>query len=154
MNEDAKFKTASDIALLAPIPLRHLESALVIHKDCKMAAFGSDKSDVFRELDKVRNKQPVDVYIYASHADGHFDPEITWVARYIRSAEHCDRNLRPSSTITDTPFRIYWIVDELRRERKEHLRVAKLIGYGKDKQYGPKFVPKGPMLIKHPQNHP
>jgi hypothetical protein len=150
MNKGRKSKTASRIALLAPVPIRHLESAPDTIKAWGKVAFGSNKFEVFDTLDKERNNELVDVYIYASHDGGRFYPEI-WLARYIESGERCYPNLRPASTNSDTPFGIYRVVDELRQVgSKKHLHVAELTAYGKDKPYGTRFVPEGPMLINHP----
>jgi hypothetical protein len=66
-----KIKAAGNIALLAPVPLEHLLAAQKIFETERKVAFGSQRYDLFRQLDKERNGQPVDVYIYASRRDGH-----------------------------------------------------------------------------------
>lgn len=147
LNENEKSK----VALLAPVPKIHLQSALGTLDKWGSVAFGSNKFEVFQKLDKECDGKTVDVYIYASHADGSFDPDVSWLARYIRSVEHCDPKLRPTSSINDTPFGVYWIVDQLRcDDRKKRLHVAELKGFRKNKPYSLKFVPEGPLLIDHP----
>jgi hypothetical protein len=151
MSRNTNTETAGRIALLAPVPSHHLLSAKKVVEAYEMVAFGSNKFEVFRKLDKESNGGSADVYIYASHADGSFDPKVSWIARYRGSGEKCDPKLRPESTISDSPFGIYWIVDELREvELQQCLRVADLRGFGKNKPYGSKFVPEGPVLIDHP----
>ena len=95
--------TATHIALLAPVPLVHLESALETETPNRQHAFGSKAWEVFNELDKRRAGRPVDVYIYESHPDASFNGRATWHARYIRL--ETDRQkanpYRPRSTKTD-----------------------------------------------------
>ena len=54
MIENAKLKTASNIALLAPVPLEHLTSALEVLEVEEKVAFGSKAFLVFHELDRQR----------------------------------------------------------------------------------------------------
>src|SRR5258707_1180038 len=124
---DETMNTTQNIALLAPVPLIHLESGwekLQRERADGLMAFGSQKFELFRRLDKERNHRPVDVYIYASHADGHRDFEVTWHAYYVNSVE-CDGGVhphgmeyRPATTITDTDFGVFWEVRGLRRIEK------------------------------------
>ena len=61
--------SAKNVALLAPVPEEHLlDGVNVIHVEGRVA-FGSRAWEVFRELDALRKGDPVDVYIYASHAE-------------------------------------------------------------------------------------
>src|SRR2546428_8326838 len=76
-------EVARHIALLAPVPLRHLGSGLVVCDREGRVAFGSAAFDVFHRLDSERHELLVDVYIYASHADI-VRPEVSWRARYVR----------------------------------------------------------------------
>jgi hypothetical protein len=74
--------TASNVALLAPVPFEHLNDGQeVVQKEGKVA-FGSRAWETFRELDKLRKGMPVDVYIYESHGGGHYDFKVSWRARY------------------------------------------------------------------------
>ena len=69
-----------DIALLAPVPLVHLEDGANICHEKGKVAFGSRSWEVFRELDELRKKQPVPVLIYASISDAGGLPLVTWTA--------------------------------------------------------------------------
>jgi hypothetical protein len=75
--------TASNIALLAPVPKEHLDdgSKSVVEKG--KVAFGSMKWETFRDLDKLCAGMPVDVYIYESEGGGKINSSVTWRGRYI-----------------------------------------------------------------------
>lgn len=145
-------ETDACIALLAPVPLIHLQSA-----PSDKVAFGSNKVELFKQLDDERNDMPVDVYIYVSHPGGYFDQDISWFARYLKfersdslkGTYRGDPRFRPDSTFDDTAFLGFWLVEALKRYDGT-LKIADLIGFGKKKPYGSKFVPHGPLLIKHP----
>ena len=83
MIDDDKLKTASNIALLAPVPLEHLISALEVLEVEEKVAFGSLAFLVFHELDKQRKGLPVDVYIYASAREDNRDAALFWRATYV-----------------------------------------------------------------------
>jgi hypothetical protein len=152
-------KTAEDIALLAPVPLKHLESG---EKMKGPVAFGSLAYELFLRLDKLRGNDDVDVYIYASHSGGH-DSEVSWHARYVgfvrsESGFHPNPKHRPESTLTDTPdSALFWEVEDLKR-LESPIWIGKLTGVDKKigkkivkkKPYGHKFPPHGPVLIEHP----
>ena len=79
----------TDFAILAPVPLEHLETGQTIAAQTGFVAFGSRKFELFRDVDQRRNGQPVPVLIYPSHED---DPakmsyQISWVGWYIGSEE-------------------------------------------------------------------
>ena len=59
----------SDFAILAPVPLEHLESGQGIATDKGFVAFGSRKFELFRDIDERRGVDPVPVLIYPSHED-------------------------------------------------------------------------------------
>src|SRR5438309_1291392 len=78
-------KAAVDVALLAPVPLVHLISGREKCNQVGRVAFASDDFGTFRELDQFRSvDEPVDAYLYASHADGTHDGVVSWHARYVR----------------------------------------------------------------------
>lgn len=79
----------TDFAILAPVPLEHLETGRIIAEQTGFVAFGSRKFELFRDVDQRSNGQPVPVLIYPSHED---DPakvsyQISWVGWYIGSEE-------------------------------------------------------------------
>jgi len=79
----------TDFAILAPVPLEHLESGVTIAADKCFVAYGSRKFELFRDVEARRIGQPVPVLIYPSHED---DPAktsfvVSWVGWYIGSVE-------------------------------------------------------------------
>ena len=79
----------NDFALLAPVPLEHIESGQGIAAETGFVAYGSRKFELFREIDQRRDADPVPVLIYPSHED---DPAkvsfiVSWVGWYIGSEE-------------------------------------------------------------------
>lgn len=149
----AETKTANHIALLAPVPEVHLESALRELKD-SMVAFASRDWELFRRLDNERKGLPVEVYIYASRSDG-FDGMASWHAIYAYQSdeEHKVKQFRPSSTNSDVlNGDIFWVVQKLRRlEPVEQRPVAGFEPYGKSGHaYGHAFPPHRPLLVEYP----
>jgi hypothetical protein len=150
-------KTAGNIALLAPVPLEHLLDAQEIIETEGKVAFGSQRFDLFRQLDSERNGLPVDVYIYASRREGQPEGETFWVARYVGRVESDlgahpgGMRFRPRSTTDDTAFAVFWEVDALKSvAQSEWCQLSGLTGFEKKKPYGKPFVPEGPILIEHP----
>ena len=151
-------ETASNIALLAPVPLVHLISGCTTAENEGKVAFGSRAWEVFRQLDNERKDLPVDVYIYASHSDDR-RAVASWRARYVRKVETStgvypdDPRYRPPSTANDDQdhFALYWEVEDLHRlPDHEHIGLTNFTGYGKKRAYGRDFVPEGPLLVEHP----
>ena len=56
-------------AILAPVPLEHLNAGLDIVAKEDFVAFGSRKFELFRAIDERRNGEPVPVLIFPSHED-------------------------------------------------------------------------------------
>lgn len=148
-------QTSAHIALLAPVPLVHLESALETDTPDRHIAFGTRDWELFNKLDQSRAGMPVDVYIYESHPEeGSFEGKVTWHARYVRleADSHNAKPYRPKSTETDNfEGEVYWIVERLRRmEPNEHIPVGDFIGFDHAKPYGRSFPPHRPLLIARP----
>lgn len=154
--------TASNIALLAPVPLEHLLDGAIVCQEQGRVAFGSRAWEVFRKLDELRGEKPVDVYIYASHSPGPPSFTISWHGRYVGHVEgdngtHPEgMRLRPPSTakyIEDNlgHWAVFWEVGELRElSPKECIRTGDFCGFDKRKQYKRNFVPEGPIIVEHP----
>ena len=79
----------SKFAILAPVPLEHLQSGEKIARDKGFVAFGSRKFELFREVDELRKGEPVRALIYPSHGDGSFSSSylVSWFGWYIGSEE-------------------------------------------------------------------
>lgn len=105
----ADMTTASNIALLAPVPKEHLDDGETTALQKGKVAFGSMKWETFRDLDKLCKGMPVDVYIYESDGSGKFNSKTSWRGRYIG---HKDSEMgappaeikpfRPDSTFTSS----------------------------------------------------
>jgi hypothetical protein len=155
--------TASNIALLAPVPKEHLDDGETTVLQKGKVAFGSMKWEMFRELDKLCKGMPVDVYIYESDGSGKFNSNASWRGRYIG---HKDsemgappaeiRPFRPESTFkyesdNQGHWAVFWVLDALEPvPQEEQIWVGELTGYGNKKAYGHSFSPEGPILIEHP----
>ena len=148
-------ETAAHIALLAPVPLDILESALETGTPAGQIAFGTRDWSFFDKLDKSRAGMPVDAYIYASHPGGSFEGKATWHARYVplEPERHKAKPYRPTlAAQTDNwEGEVYWMVERLRRmETNEHISVTDFIAFGHAKPYGKSFPPHRPLLVEHP----
>lgn len=145
-----------DFAILAPVPEMHLKSGQETCDREQKVAFGSQAWELFREVDKLRNSNDVEVFIYASHAEKPI-LEVTWHAVYIghkdsRNGRYKgDKKFRPSSTESDTPtWAVYWEVRDLKElPEADQIRIPSLRGFRKKSNYQP-FVPEQPLLIEYP----
>jgi hypothetical protein len=153
-----------DFAILAPVPMEHLQSGLEVQHTQAYVAYGSMKWQLFREVDKLRNGQPVPMLIYPSHdADR---PELTyeigWIGWYIGHAEdysekHADETngRRPPSTekyLGDNAegWAVFWRVEKL-RPLPESMRVSigELESY-KTGHWRKNAAPYGPKIVAKP----
>jgi hypothetical protein len=151
-----------DVALLAPIPLEHLEDGSEVCRREGRVAFGSRAWEVFRKLDDLRNGLPVEVFIYASHDPGVRRLVVSWRALYIGHVESVNgahpegMKVRPPSTaryLDDNQgyWAVFWEVEELHRlEEGQGNPTGSFWGLEKANSYGRNFVPEGPILIRYP----
>jgi hypothetical protein len=158
-------KTASNIALLAPVPLEHLISALEVLETEEKVAFGSMAFLVFHELEFLRHGLAVDVYIYASAKEIGADASPIWSAIYLGFVESDSTKLgshpdgmrfRPKSTEkypldNDGHWGLFWEVKDLKPATfDDWCPIEEMTGFGKKRRYGRNFVPEGPILIERP----
>ena len=155
-------ETASNVALLAPIPSVYLPEGRALCASEGKVAFGSRAWEVFRELDVLRHGLPVDVYIYPSHADPPSDLNAAWRAVYIGHVEsdggaHPDgMRFRPPSTSIHPNdnhgwWAVFWeLIDLQEIPGRDRIRIADFSGYGKRGSYKKAFIPEGPLLVEHP----
>ena len=153
-----------DFAILAPVPLVHLESGLGIVSQQAYVAFGSRKYDLFEEIDRTRGRDLVPVLLYPSHDDDRiqFDYKVSWTGWYVGStsdqeAKFADERAgcRPPSTKANANdnasiWPTFWRVASLTRlPAHEHREIRELNNYrtGKDKESAP---PRGPERILLP----
>jgi hypothetical protein len=139
-----------DIALLAPVPLVHLEDGVEVSERKGKVAFGSMAWEFFKKLDEDRGGLAVETFIYASHADVR-DLAVTWHARYIGHVTDVEpRRFRPKSTLEGDKggWGVYWLLEGLAR-LTEPIPIAELCAYGTGEPFGKGFVPEGPMRVAH-----
>jgi len=150
------------VALLAPIPIGHLDSGLAVCAAEGKVAFGSRSWEVFRELDAARKGMPVDVYIYASWSGPQEVRAATWRAVYVGHVEcivgahPAGMRFRPPSTGQNESdnaghWAVFWEVRDLRRvDETEFIPTGQFTGHGKRRAYRDNFAPEGPLLVEHP----
>ncbi len=118
----------NDFAILAPVPLEHLESGQPVAEEKGFVAFGSRGRKFFRDMDKRRDGNPVPVLIYASDegTPARFTSKVSWVGWYIDSEEtHTGRHSlgmehRPPTTAqypdgNSGHWAVFWHVEKLSR---------------------------------------
>ena len=154
--------TTQEVALLAPVPLEHLIDGQAVCDQQGKVAFGSRAWEIFRKLDELRDGQPVDVYIYASHAPGRPSFKVSWKGIYLGHVEgihgaHPQGMLfRPPSTAQyeDDNFghwAVFWEVAQLRKlAPEEHIPTGRFYGWDKRRLYEKNFIPEGPILVHQP----
>lgn len=148
------------LALLAPVPLIHLEDGVEVCEREGRVAFGSNAWEVFRRLDdEAASRTPV--LIYASHAAVTGRPRVTWMASYLRYVEskggaHPDRSrFRPRSTIenhedTTGHWAGFYEVEGLHRLAKDDCLEVRELRDRNGRRYRRDFVPEGPILVSFP----
>lgn len=104
-----------EFALLAPVPLMHLESALGVSDTETQVSFGSNNFQFFRDLDGVREGAPIPAMIYASHeGELKHNFEVSWVGWYSGKDEGRPvLKLRPP-TARGEKWATHWYVKGLR----------------------------------------
>lgn len=137
-----------DIALLAPVPLVHLEDGVGVCERKGKVAFGSMAWEFFKKLDEDRAGLAIETFIYASHS-GVRDLSVTWHARYSGHVTDVEpRRYRPKSTLEGDKggWGVYWLLEGLGR-LAEPIPIAELCAYGTGEPFGKGFVPEGPMRV-------
>jgi hypothetical protein len=154
--------TNQEVALLVPVPLEHLIDGIAVCDRQGKAAFGSRAREIFRQLDKLRNGQPVEVYIYASHAPGRSSFKVSWRGIYlgyvegIHGAHPQGMQFRPPSTAkyeddNQGHQAVFWEVAQLwELATQEYIPTCRFYGWDKREFFEKNFIPKGPILVHHP----
>ena len=150
-------------ALLAPVPLEHLESGKEIGTREGFVVFGTRKWELLRKLDELRGGAPVPALIYPSHEDtpAKLSYVVCWYGWYVGSVETAngqhplDMKHRPPTTanyIGDNRghWAAFWHVEGLRQLPKtRHVPIGKL---GTIKGGWRKNAPPlGPELVEFPE---
>jgi hypothetical protein len=150
-------------AILAPVPEEYLLDGEEVCRREGKVAFGSNAWELFREVDRLRNGDPVEVLIYASHHARHIaHHEASWRGTYLGHVEskggaHPEGlRYRPPSTARHRSdnvghWALFWELCDLRPlPAKEHLRISALVSHHTGKSYAPAFLPEGPVLVRLP----
>ena len=155
-------KDAEAVALLAPVPLVHLEDGVETCAREGKVAFGSRAYDTFVKLDAIRQGEPIDVYLDASHAHEDGPIRVSSTGRYVgyvgsKNGAHPEgMKFRPPSTLDDPSdnhghWYVFWEVTDLRwLEGDEQILVRDMRGWQHKTRYSRFFVPEGPLIIEQP----
>jgi hypothetical protein len=146
------------------VPKEHLDSGAATCARTGYVCFGSNKWQLFRDVDKRRKSSDVPVLIYASHSEDLADwgYVVGWTATYTGSledyeAKHAEERSghRPPTTLNypndnAIEWAVFWKVNALNElpasERKE-LREFQSFRTGKDRM---NTAPRGPEIIVAP----
>jgi hypothetical protein len=148
-------------ALLAPVPLEHLESSLHVKED--FVAYGTRKWELLQKLDSMRESAPVSILIYPSDEDVAAKDTfaVSWFGWYIghelsNTGRHSKKmKHRPQSTANYPADNLghwaaFWHVRGLRRlPREKQIAIGKIKGLpGGWRKDAP---PRGPELVELPE---
>jgi hypothetical protein len=155
-----------DFAILAPVPREHLDSALGVLKSQPYVAFGSQKWELFRMVEKLREGGEVPVLIYPSNEDDvvKLTYEVSWTAWYVGCTEDSNEKLadqnggrRPPTTVKYYPnsdhandWGVLWRVNRLHRlPAADSIPIRELDSY-KTGYWRKNAPPRGPEIVARP----
>ncbi len=151
-----------EFAIVAPVPLEHLETGESVAQSTCFVAFGSLKWELFRDIDQRRGDAAIPVLIYPSADDSpsSLALRIAWCGLYVGSSDSkggahiAGMTHRPSSTEkyagdNKGHWAVFWHVRDLRRiEQAQQLPISALQtvkgGWRKN------APPRGPELVQLP----
>lgn len=154
--------SAHSFALLAPVPLEHLQSGLEVAAHEPFVAFGTRKWELLRKLDEMRGEAPVATLIYPSHEDAEASTalRVSWFGWYVghvdsRGGAHPDgMRYRPTTTANYQAdnkghWAAFWHVVGLRQlQPTKQINIGKIQGFkGGWRKDAP---PRGPELVTLP----
>jgi len=153
MSEDVHY------AILAPVPLEHLKSGLLVCHEQGSVAFGTMKWELFRQIDELREGSRVAALIYPSHDENLPAKDsfiVSWFGWYTHSVEskggaHPEgMKFRPPTAAVDGQWAIFWHVAGLRElPQSKQLPIRKIQGFkGGWRKNAP---PRGPELVTLPE---
>lgn len=139
-------------AIMAPVPLEHLQSGEAVSRQKDFVAFGTMKWDLFQRIDEMRGDGRVAVLIYPSREDVPAKDAfvICWFGWYSGMNRPNMISHRPPTTAQDGHWAAFWCVSGLRSLPKEkQISIGKIQGFKggwrKDKP------PRGPELVTLPE---
>jgi hypothetical protein len=146
-------ESISDVAILAPIPRRHLDSGKIVCDREGVVAFGSENTMLFAEILAELEGASCPVLIYASETPVPGPPRVSWLAEFhtVLSAGGRYDHIRPDTTRTDSRWSIWWEVGGLTAlGPDEMMTISSLRSKKTNKLFSKDFVPHGPHLVSNP----
>lgn len=152
-----------DFAILAPVPLEHLDSGLIVARREGLVAYGTMKWELLGKVDGMRKGARVAVLMYPSHEDVPAKDSfvVSWFGWYegsvysVNGAHPDGMKYRPQSTAKYPAdnrghWAAFWHVKNLRAlSADKQISIGKIQGYKggwrKDKP------PRGPELVTLPE---
>jgi hypothetical protein len=151
-----------DFAILAPVPMEHLESGRGVAAKEGFVAFGSMKWEFFRRVDELRHGRKVPVLLYPSHEDvpAKLSYLVAWFGWYtghvdsVGGAHPLGMRHRPPTTGQYNSdnighWAVFWHVAGLRKWPKERHRPISEIETVKG-GWRMNAPPRGPELVAAP----
>lgn len=152
-----------DFAILAPVPVFHLESGAKVAEEKGYVSFGSMKWQLFREVDQLRGEEDVPVLLYPSHEydEAKLTFQVSWSGWYIG---HVDDPLskrgdeksghRPPTTTGPQDhagdWAVFWRVRDLTQLQPERRILIKDLESFKSEYWLKNAPPRGPVLVSRP----
>ena len=153
----------TEFAILAPVPLEHLDAGQDILAKESYVAFGSRKFELFRAIDERRNGEDVSVLIYPSHEDNQVGSsfKVSWLGWYVGKKEtHNGRHPlgmkhRPPTTRQNPAdntgyWAVFWHVSRLVQLAKSKCFPISELQTIKD-GWRKNAPPRGPELVAKPE---
>ena len=155
-----------DFAILAPVPQPHLDDGLGVCHDTDYVSYGSQKWELFREVDTLRQDEDVPVLIYPSHeeAEAKLKFLIAWTGFYVGHSDSiaekvwdeqhghrppCAENWR-SAGDSANGWAVFWRVRDLTKlSDAESVPIRSLESY-KSGHWRMDNPPHGPEIVARP----
>lgn len=147
----------SDIALLTPVPLQHLESGLAKCRQTGLVVYGTEATIVLSDFAKsVEDGSSADIFFYASEGRAVGPPVVTYRGRFEdyrgaragRADKEWSRH-RPDSTSSDGAWQSFYAVSDLRK-LEEPIPISQFSKRNTATTLSRTFYPRGPIIIDAP----
>ena len=151
-------------AILAPVPLEHLETGVLVSEATGFVAFGTSKWELFQKVDTMREGHPIPTLIYPSWGEepASSNLKVSWYGWYIghvhsKAGAHPDgMTHRPPSTKQYSAdnaghWAVFWHVRGLRQLPPEKCLPINKVGTIKG-GWRKNAPPRGPELVALPES--